>query len=166
MHFSDGFKQSMVKKLLTPGGKGGKGVKGVKGVKELSTEIGVTTQTLYNWRDKYNIGDDRILQERIPSKWNNREKYSAILTAARLTGTDLGKWLRETGLQSKHLELWEKEIKEMVSSPKDKQEIRELKKKNKILEKELARKEKALAEVAALLTLKKKAAALWGEEEE
>ena len=39
--------------------------------------------------------------------------------------------------------------------PRD-QELRELKKKNKDLEKELQRKEKALAEAAALLVLKKK----------
>jgi len=44
----------------------------------------------------------------------------------------------------------------MVSSPKDKEEIRKLKKHNKELEKDLKRKEKALAEMAALLTLKKK----------
>jgi len=147
----------MVKKLLTPGG---------KGVKVLSAEIGVTTQTLYNWRDKYNVGDDQILEERSPRSWKNQEKYSATLAAARLHDEELGKWLRKNGLESKHIELWEKEIKEMVSSPKDKQEIRDLKLKNKILEKELARKEKALAEMAAILTLKKKAAALWGEEDE
>ena len=36
------------------------------------------------------------------------------------------------------------------------------KQRNKELERELRRKEKALAETAALLTLRKKAAAIWG----
>ena len=54
----------------------------------------------------------------------------------------------------------------MISSPKDKEEIRKLKSENKKLRKELYRKEKALAETAALLTLKKKATAIWEEEEE
>ena len=39
-------------------------------------------------------------------------------------------------------------------------------KENKQLKKELAKKEKALAEMAALYTLKKKAEELWGEEED
>jgi len=38
--------------------------------------------------------------------------------------------------------------------------------KSRRLEKELNRKEKALAEIAALLVLKKKAQAVWGEEED
>ena len=95
-----------------------------------------------------------------------REKYSALIEAAGFSGEELGKWLRQTGLRSEHLELWRKEIEQMISSPKDKEEIRKLKSENKKLRKELLRKEKALAETAALLTLKKKAAVIWGEEEE
>ena len=45
-------------------------------------------------------------------------------------------------------------------------EIRSEKKRNKALEKELLRKERALAETAALLTLRKKAQAIWGDGEE
>ena|SRR4030065_341124 len=154
MEFSEGFKRSVVEKLLTPGG---------KGISELSKEIGVSNQTLYNWRDRY-INKDAIPKS--PRKWNMKDKYSAVIEAAGLTGEELGKWLRKTGLHSDHLDIWRKEIEQMVSSPKDKEEIRKLKAENKQLKKELLRKEKALAETAALLTLKKKAAAIWGEEEE
>ena len=45
-------------------------------------------------------------------------------------------------------------------------EIRSEKKRSKALEKELLRKERALAETAALLTLRKKAQAIWGDDEE
>ncbi len=154
MKFTEGFKKSMVEKLLTPGG---------LGISELSKEIGVSNQTLYNWRDKFVNEDDTA---KSPRKWNMREKYSALIEAAGFSGEELGKWLRQTGLRSEHLELWRKEIEQLVSSPKDKEEIRKLKSENKKLRKELHRKEKALAETAALLTLKKKAAAIWGEEEE
>ena len=154
MEYSEGFKKSMVEKLLTPGG---------KGIGELSKEIGVSNQTLYNWRDKY-INKDIIPKS--PRKWNMKEKYTAVMEAAGRTGEDLGKGLRKTGLHSEHLDIWKKEIEQMVSSPKDKEEMRKLKAENKQLKKELQRKEKALAETAALLTLKKKAAAIWGEEEE
>lgn len=45
-------------------------------------------------------------------------------------------------------------------------ELKEAEKKNKQLARELDRKEKALAEAAALLVLRKKAEAIWGEPEE
>ena len=155
MQFNEGFKKSMVQKLLTPGG---------KGVTELSKEIGVSPQTLYNWRDKYSNGmDDCNIRNKSPRQWKAKDKYRALLEAASLSGNALGRWLREKGLHSEHLSLWAQEIEQMVSSPKDKEEIRKLKKRNKELEKELIRKEKALAEVAALLTLKKKADLIWGD---
>ena len=154
MEFTEGFKKSMVEKLLTPGG---------KGVSELSKEIGVSNQTLYNWRDRYTNKD---IIPKSPRKWNMKDKYAAVMEAAGLAGEELGKWLRKTGLHSDHINIWKKEIEQMVSSPKDKEEIRRLKAENKKLKRELQRKEKALAETAALLTLKKKAAAIWGEEEE
>lgn len=156
MQFTEGFKETIVKKLLTPGG---------KGANELSKEIGVSKQTLYNWRDKYSDGVQIVQQQMSPRKWKIKDKYSAVIESANLSEKELGRWLRETGLHGEHVELWKKEIEDMVSSPKDKEEIRNLKKKNKELERELARKEKALAEMAALITLKKKADAIWGEEE-
>jgi transposase-like protein len=154
MEYSEGFKRSMVRKLLMPGG---------KGVSELSKEIGVCNQTLYNWRDRY---ANKEIIPKSPRKWKIKDKYTAVMEAAGLSGEELGKWLRKTGLHSEHLNIWQKEIEEMVSSPKDKKEIKKLKEENRQLKKELQRKEKALAETAALLTLKKKAAAIWGEEEE
>lgn len=48
----------------------------------------------------------------------------------------------------------------------EKEENKKLKKENKRLAKELEKKEKALAEMAALYTLKKKAEELWGENED
>jgi len=158
MKFSDGFKESIVEKLLMPGG---------KGASELSKETGVSKQTLYNWRDKYGNAEDIIKSTiRSPRHWNPKDKYNAVLESATLSDDELGRWLRKTGLHSDHLELWKKEIEQMVSSSKEKEELRKLRKRNKELEKELRRKEKALAEMAALLTLKKKAEMIWGGEDE
>lgn len=158
MEFTEGFKKTMVEKLLTQGG---------KGITELSKEIGVSNRTLYNWRDKYiNAEDINNIKSMSPRRWNTKDRYSAVLESAGLTGDELGKWLRKTGLHSEHIELWKKEIEQMISSPKDKEEIRHLKKRNKELEKELLRKEKALAEMAALLILKKKLDIMRGVEED
>lgn len=158
MEFTEGFKKSMVEKLLTLGG---------KGITELSKEIGVCNQTLYNWRDRYiNVEDIRNREAVSPRRWKIKDRYSAVLESAGLAGDDLGKWLRKTGLHSEHIELWKKEIELMVSSPKDKEEIRHLKKRNKELEKEILRKDKALAEMTALVILKKKLDSMWGDEED
>ena len=157
MTYTDNFKKTMVQKLLTPGG---------KGVKELSEEIGVCTQTLYNWRDRYSNVQNTISTPKSPRKWTIKEKYSAVLASSNLPEQEYGRWLRETGLHSEHIEIWKKEVEETMSSPKDKEEIKGLKKKNKELEKELRRKEKALAEMAALITLQKKTAAILGDEED
>ena len=46
------------------------------------------------------------------------------------------------------------------------QELKTEKKRSKELEKELRRKESALAETAALLTLRRKARAIWGDGED
>jgi uncharacterized membrane protein len=45
----------------------------------------------------------------------------------------------------------------------ERRELQQLKKKSRKTEKELIRKEKALAEAAALLILEKKAQAIWGD---
>jgi transposase len=66
-----------------------------------------------------------------------------------------------------HLKEWENEFMKQVSpDQKLKAELADLRKKNVLLERELRRKEKALAEAATLLVLKKKADEIWGERED
>jgi transposase len=155
MLYAENFKKSMVQKLLLPGG---------PSVLSLSRETGVSEQSLYNWKVKYqNRGSGE--SQRSPRQWTNEDKYEALLEAARLTGENLGKWLREKGLRSEHIEIWQQEMKKNLNQRKKDDEIRELKKKNKELERELYRKDKALAEMSALIVLKKKVALLWGDEE-
>ena len=155
MLYAENFKQAMVQKLLLPGG---------PSVLSLSREIGVSEQSLYNWKTKYQNGGSGQPQ-RSPRQWTNEDKYEALLEAAKLTGEDLGKWLREKGLRSEHLEIWRQEMKKNLNQHNKNDEIRELKKKNKELERELRRKDKALAEMSALVVLKKKVGILWGDEE-
>lgn len=155
MLYAENFKKAMVQKLLLPGG---------PSVLTLSRETGVSEQSLYNWKSKYQNGGSAAAQ-RSPRQWTNEEKYEALLEAAKLTGEDLGKWLREKGLRSEHIEIWQQEMKKNLSQQKKNEEIRQLKKRNKELERELRRKDKALAEMSALVVLKKKVDALWGDEE-
>jgi len=155
MLYAENFKKAMVQKLLLPGG---------PSVLSLSREIGVSEQSLYNWKAKYQNGGS-CQSQRSPRQWTNEDKYEALLEVAKLTGEDLGKWLRENGLRSEHIEIWQQEMKKNLNQQKKDVEIRALKKKNKELERELRRKEKALAEMSALVVLKKKVDILWGDEE-
>jgi len=105
------------------------------------------------------------MKSKRPEEWTAEEKLKAVVEYAKLDEQGKGKYLREKGLHSVHLQRWEQQIitgldgrKSSKKDPRDK--------KIKALERELARKEKALAETAALLVLKKKAQEIWGDQED
>jgi transposase-like protein len=157
MFYAENFKKTMVQKLLLPGG---------PSVLTLSRESGVSEQSLYNWKSKYQNGvTGEPEYHRSPRQWRDEDKYDALLEAARLTGEDLGKWLREKGLRSEHIEIWRHEMKKNLNQQKKNTELKEARNRIKKLERELHRKDKALAEMSALVVLKKKVELLWGDEE-
>jgi transposase-like protein len=96
--------------------------------------------------------------------WSAEEKLTALLEYEPLGEEERGKFLRAKGLHEAHLARWKKEfieglkLKPFAGGKNDPQ-----RKRIAALEKELRRKEAALAEAAALLVLKKKADAIWGE---
>jgi transposase len=160
MKYSTGFRNTVIKKVLPPEN---------RPLAEVSKETGVSEQTIRNWlfklkNDNLNPQEGEVSPEqRSPS-----EKMSLIFESRSLSSEAKGEWLRKNGIHSEHLALWEQELRDQVNDKdsKDKETIKKLKKKNKDLEKELERKEKALAEMAALMVLKKKAEAIWGDDEE
>ena len=157
MEFKSEFKKEMVRKLLLPGG---------KGAVELSREIGVTPQTLYNWRDKYSHGSDAVPRKKRTNSLSYGERARAVLEYGRLPVADVGEWLRKRGLESDHIELWEKELLATCDTSKNKEEVRLLKEQNRHLEKDLLKKDKALAELSAIIILQKKMADLFPQEKE
>ena len=159
MKYSKRFKESVLKKVLPPEN---------RSVPEVAREMGISDQTIYNWKKMVENGEQLLNEESSPSSIGRLEKFNLLLEGKTIQEDESGKWLREKGLHSEHLNLWEQEFKDILKD-KDtelKQENARLKKEKKELEKELRRKEKALAEMAALLTLKKKANAIWGDRED
>lgn len=77
-------------------------------------------------------------------------------------------YCREHGLYPEQLDAWKSAFEAMdaTGTPADKAQLAAERKKSRKLEKELLRKERALAEAAALLTLSKKAQAIWGSGED
>jgi hypothetical protein len=86
-----------------------------------------------------------------------------------LLGEDLNTWCRERGVFVHQLEQWKTDFCSQGATGEQREEtrvLRALKVENQSLERELLRKDKALAEAAALLVLQKKFRALLGGEVE
>lgn len=159
MRYSLPFKEKTVRRLLPPNN---------ESVRSVSQEIGVSENSIYIWIKKVKEGTLSKDGDVYPSQRQPKEKLRLILEGKDIPEEQQGQWLRENGLHTEHLHQFEQEIRELVDNKADKQkeENKHLKSELKELKKELRRKEKALAEMAALLTLKKKADKIWGEQED
>jgi len=96
------------------------------------------------------------------------EKLAAILETMASNELELGEYCRKKGLYPEQIEEWKKTVLEGLGSPPEKAQRERVSQQAKTirqLESELLRKEKALAEAATLLMLKKKVEALLGEKE-
>jgi len=106
-------------------------------------------------------------KDKRPQSWTRGERLEALLATHGLSEEEVGSWCRQRGIHTHHLAQWRREL---VEGPEERSatagELRSLRQENRGLKKELRRKDKALAETSALLVLKKKAAAIWGEVED
>ena len=104
-----------------------------------------------------------------PRQWTAKEKLSIVLEAASISDEELGAFLRSKGLHEAQLKEWHalatQAAQEALAGPKKKsgKKASSETKKIKQLERELRRMEKALAEMAALITLQKKMKEIWGD---
>ena len=104
-----------------------------------------------------------------PQDWTAEERLQALVETASLSPEETSAWCRAKGVHTHHLAQWKKDFLTGASEgskPKRSVESSKLQKKVRSLEKDLRRKEKALAEASALLLLKKKVDAIWGDQEE
>jgi transposase-like protein len=101
--------------------------------------------------------------------WGASERLQALNESHALSGEALHSWCREKGLFAHQLQTWREAFltgaEPMTGGARDNRSaVRELQSKNDLLERQLRRKDKALAEAAALLVLQKKFQALWADE--
>jgi len=162
VRYSNEFKHSIIARMLPPN---------AQSVAEIQVETGIANQTLYSWRKKALDGGKPVVNGDIPaSAWSNETKFCVLLETASLNEHELSEYCRSRGLYVEQIQQWR--VAAVAGQSKDvlnhreREEFNQLKKKNKALEKELRRKEKALAETAALLVLRKKAQAIWGDGED
>jgi transposase len=106
-----------------------------------------------------------------PENWGGENKLAVVIETAALNEQELAEYCRKKGLYVEQVTRWREaavagaETQGPVSAAEHR-ELQQERKKTRKLEKELKRKEKALAEVAALLVLQKKAQAIWGDGED
>jgi len=130
----------------------------------VSREVGVSVQTLERWRE-----DAQTMPAR-GRAWSAGARLEAVITVAAMDEAGKNAWCREHGVFPAELDKWRMsattalvEPEEVRASP---QATRADRKRIKELERELLRKDKALAEAAALLVLSKKVAAIFNKGED
>lgn len=173
--FSAGFKARMVQRMAGPE---------AISATALSREVGVSQNSLSRWLREASVPTPTVppmakkkkSQRSTSRKGSHRgrtaeEKLRIVLEASALSDEDLGAFLRREGLHEAQLEEWRAKAMEgatgALKAPHAKRSERTREaRKIKELERELHRKDKALAEVAALLALKKKVQEIWGDEDD
>ena len=163
MSYSVAFRANIVKKMM--------GRDGVS-ANALSEQTGVSQATLSRWKREASTVVAMSPKEkpqpapRRAQDWTPAEKIRAVADTDGVGEHALGAFLREHGLHAELLDQWRSEILGALSGggTKGKRSVEE--KKIRRLEREVRRKDKALAETTALLVLKKKFDALFSDGED
>jgi transposase-like protein len=156
-------KEALLKKLLPPIN---------LSVAELARQEGVSEQTLYTWRKQAKAGGAAVPGDKnLPDDWPAEAKLAVVIETAPLSEIELNEYCRRKGLYPAQVKDWRQACIIGQQSSRDQRlndqaQARADKKRIKDLERELRRKEKALAEAAALLVLRKKLNAYWGDDSE
>lgn len=162
--YSKEFKASVLKRIESSN----------ESIPKIAEELNIAKSTIYQWVRANN----KTQNQKAPSplkkpsiKWNSQDKFHIVLETYPLTEEELAAYCRRKGLYVDEVRKWREQcLNANTVISKDPKEIQEElnteKQRIKELEKELRLKEKALAETAALLVLRKKAQTIWGDPEE
>ena len=141
--------------------------RGGRSVQAVANDINVSYHTLKNWMTRTVVTEKNApaAKEKRPQDWSAQEQLVALHETHAMTGETLSAWCREHGIFPHHLNEWQAAFcADKKSAPADSKALRSLKDDNERLQREVLRKDKALAEAAALLILQKKFRALWEDE--
>jgi len=141
-------------------------------------DIALSLGTLDKWiikarKQEFDVASpgeiNRMTQDKRPQDWTLEERLNLVTACHSLNEEEFSEHCRVQGIYPHHVRQWKLDF---VSGDIQKNKgvsssvIKALKHENKELKKELRRKEKALAETAALLVLKKKVHEIWGGDED
>jgi len=143
--YGQAFKDKAVARLLPPES---------ASLESVAREIGVGVSTLERWRS------DALSRPARERAWTAAARFEAVLVTAAMDEAGKSAWCRERGVYPQELEQWRQAATQALAEPEDARashrETKADRRRIKELERELRRKDKALAETAALLVLSKK----------
>lgn len=147
-------------------------------LKDVADSLGVGFSSLSKWirqakNHEFEMASEievkMISNEKRPQDWTLKERLNIVIKCAVLDEQAVNALCREHGIYSHHIEQWKVDFVSGKQSPSTvikSSDVKNLKAENKALKKELNRKDRALAETAALLVLQKKVNTLWGDDED
>jgi len=159
--YSKEFKDSIIARMLPPSN---------ARIPDLARETGISRDTLYCWRIKHrNTNGSTKQNQRAADTLSSEDKFSIVIVTAGMNEVELSEYCRQKGLYPEQIASWRASCRQANASQGNKinqNEVRHQAKEIKELKRELLYKDKALAETAALLVLKKKVRILLGEPED
>lgn len=130
---------------------------------DVSREVGIGVDTLQRWRS------EALSQPARDRTWTAAARFDAVLTTAAMDEAGKSAWCRSNGLYPQELVTWRQSALQALTKPAEAraspQQTRQDRRRIQELERELRRKDKALAETATLLVLSKKVAAIFNKGE-
>jgi transposase-like protein len=147
---------------------------------EISKTLGVSRSALQRWitqsrnypldsnsANKHASLSTMTTKEKRPQDWTLEERLNLIINSHGLSEQAISELCRSQGLFSHHIAEWKQSFITGFPTESNKQtSIKTLRTEIKSLNKDLNRKNKALAETAALLVLQKKVNVIWGSSED
>lgn len=153
--YSREFKEALVTQLLT---------RGDRTITSVCEAAGVSRRTATKWVQRCGTVSAHPTQ-RGHMTWTAEAKLKALIETAGLAEHELGLYLRREGLYAHQITAWRAEVlAHLATSPTPKKDARD--ETIRQLEREILRKDKALAEASALLILQKKVDLIWGSRDE
>ena len=150
--YSPAFKSRMLRRLIGPS---------AMSANALAQEVGVPQPLLSRWLRKARTVEDMASSKK--RKWTGAEKLRVVIAARGLSETELGALLRREGVHERELTAWQAAAEAALTDARRRAPRSADAQRIHALERELRRKDAALAETAALLVLKKKVQAIWGD---
>jgi transposase-like protein len=139
---------------------------------EIADELGIGRSTLSKWIAKSRNNElvkpngFNMTDEKRPQDYNLTERMDLIIRCSSLDEEQISQLCREEGIFPHHIKQWKKDFTQSQKTVKTTQDNKHYKAEIKRLRKEINRKDKALAETAALLVLQKKVQDIWGNNED
>ena len=160
--YNEDFKINIIQRMMPPQG---------ESVTSLAKEIGISEAALYKWKKNAKAKGIAIPSGKtIPERWSTKDKFSIVVETAAMSEIELAEYGRSKGLYTEQIQAWRDACMQAnggiaQQASQLQKDIRLKDREIKQLGQELRRKESALAETAALLVLRKKSRAIWGDNE-